>query len=220
MKTSKIILISFLSVVGLFLLSFMITIERTNPNSNINKYETLEADLSGIRVLKVHNGMHVNLSTATTNSLEYAFDKKLEANSAYEIINDTLVLKPISSNDVKLNYKLKLNHIKAIINEGGSINIDLQQDKIDIINKQKGYIQLLRNSNITVVDLHSMEKSETIVSSKTLKEFNIQANNSTVIVNKPVQRVKLIATNHANVTLQKVSSLVSECDSTSQYRVY
>ncbi len=220
MKTSKIILISFLSVVGLFLLSFMITVERTNPNSNINKYETLEADLSGIRVLKVHNGMHVSLSTATTSSLEYAFDKKLEANSAYEIVNDTLVLKAISSNDVKLNYKLKLNHIKAIINEGGSINIDLQQDKIDIINKQKGYIQLLRNSNITFADLHSMEDSKTIVSSNSLKEFNIQANNATVIVNKPVQRVKLIATNHANVTLQKVSSLISECDSLSQYRVY
>lgn len=220
MKTSKKILIGFLSVVGMFLLSFMITVERTNLNSNQNKFETLEADLVDIRVIKVHMGVHVNLSSATTNSLEYSFDKKLEASSAYEIVNDTLILKPAIQSDKQLNYKLKLNHIKEIINEGGSINVDLQQDKIDIINKQKGYIQLPGNSNITVADLHSMEGSETIVSSHSLKEFNIRADNATVIVNKPIQRVNLIATNRANVTLQKVSSLISECDSTSQYNVY
>ncbi|WP_212229290.1 hypothetical protein [Carboxylicivirga mesophila] len=220
MKTSKIILISFLSVVIAFLLSFMITIERPNHFNSNEQLETIESALSNIHVVLIQSGNSVNLRTDSIGKLQYTYEKDSAVGKPFEIVADTLILKSSASSKSRLSYNINVSNINTIINNGGSVNIDIQQDSIQITNLQQGQFQIQRSSAINFVQLTSHEKSRTIVSSKQIQELDAQISGATLIVNKPIERVKLTAKDKADVTLHKVNLLAAECDTSSRYRIY
>lgn len=220
MKTSKIILISFLSVVVAFLLSFMITIERPNHYNSNEQLGTIESELSNIHVILIQSGNRVDLKTDSIGKLQYTYEKDSAVGNPFEIVADTLILKSSASSKSRLSYKINVSNINTIINNGGSVNINIQQDSIQISNQHQGEFQIHRNSAINFVQLNSYEKSRTIVSSKQIQELDAQISGATLIVNKPIERVKLTAKDKADVTLHKVNLLATECDASSRYKVY
>jgi len=218
MKTSKIILISFLSVVSLFLLSFLITVDGKKYEKNI---ENAEEAFAQIKVIKACQGADVTVSTDKENQISVPHYKDSTYKMPYEIIGDTLVLKPYKQNERSFHYTVSVNApVKAFIADGGTITSNVMQDSITIINKNKGQFYIHRDCSISYALLLSQDKSRTVISSNGINKIEMQVNNSNVSINKPIQKVKLEATNNARVTMQRVKSINATCDESSEYKVY
>ncbi|MCG8580239.1 MAG: hypothetical protein MI866_09995 [Bacteroidales bacterium] len=220
MKTSKIILIAFLSVFCLSLLSFLITVDGINIKRHSEQLETKTEDLPDFRFVKVLNGSNVRLKTSSTNKLTYSHKKDSIINNVYEISADTLILKPLKSDHYTSEYIIELSKTQEIINKGGTLRVGLTQDSIFITNKEKGSLYISRHSSINNIQLNSQTRAETIISATGIQQLIMNVSHSNVTINKDIHSVNLIANNSSRVTLQSVKSLVVECDSTSEFNVY
>lgn len=93
MKTSKIILTSYLGVIGLFLLSFLIQVPERNRNNNILiNLQKENIELPRITRIVVSDG-YFDLNTGNNDSLKIGLNKaKLPALPIFRISNDTLFI--------------------------------------------------------------------------------------------------------------------------------
>jgi hypothetical protein len=220
MKTSKIILIAFLSVFCLSLLSFLITVDGKHYSNKTKDLETKTENLSNFSIIKVVDGANVRIKTSNANKLSYSYSKEPANSSIYQIIGDTLLLKPLKLDNYIGEYTVELTKIKEIINKGGSLRVDLMQDSISINNQNKGRCYINRKSTVTNIQLNSIAKSNTTISSDNIQQLIMNIDNADVTVNRDIHSVNLTANNNSRVTLQSVKSLVAECDPTSEFNVY
>lgn len=160
MKTSNIILIGFLSLVGLFLLSLLIQVEKEN---NKLRYERTAIALPEFNHLQLLNSASVDLIKSGTDSAIVHFDKKTEAMlPVYEMKGDTLVLswpnqennweRTISCSNLKTvtvkNSRLNVNQIDCdsiwIFAEAGEVYIGgrVEMDYISLDLNQKSFAKV------------------------------------------------------------------------------
>ncbi len=218
MKTSKIILVSFLSAVSLFLLSFMITVDKKKYNK---EFEKAEETFSKISVIKASKGVNATFTTGDQNLISISFYKDSTYKMPYKIIGDTLVLKSHLLNGNNFHFKVSVNTpVKEFINDGGSITSKVKQDSININNSNEGYFHIHKDSPVIYTRLYSQEQSRTIIESNAIKELNMQVSNAHVSINKPIPNVILKAENNANITMKQAFTLSANCDETSQYNIY
>lgn len=220
MKTSKIILIAFLSVFCLSLLSFMITVDRKNDRKQF-EFENIEEPLADVSVIKASKGVNVTLVSTDSNLIKYSHLKDSSCITPYEIIGDTLVLKPHKQNQENWHYDVNLSsNITSIINNGGDISINLNQDSLHVITNNEGRFQVYDKSIINYLKLYVTENSRSHFSNSKIKQLELVANNSKVDINNKIESVNLTAKNHANITLKLSNKLNVNCDSLSRYRIY
>ncbi|MBK3516559.1 hypothetical protein [Carboxylicivirga marina] len=220
MKTSKIILIAFLSVICLGLLSFLITINNKKYKGNSIQSKTKTEKLPDFSIVKVINGASVRIQSSNTNKVKYSYSADSLNNPIFHIKGDTLIVEPSQLDKHNIECTFETNNITEIINKGGTITLDLTQDSIKICNQNNGRCFLNRKSSVKNIQLKSIEKSSTTISADNIYQLIMDVNNSNVIVNKDIQSITLSANNNSRVTLQSVKSLVVECDTTSKFNVY
>lgn len=218
MKTSKKILIAFLSVVCLSLLSVMITIE--NPRSRHFDFENVEKELPNFKVIVIQEGARVGLNTNDSCSIKYSHEKDSSIVKPYQVLNDTLILKPVKIGRGNIQYKITVKNIDKIIIEGGVVSINLQQDSIRIINKKKGNLNILRNNSLSYLELIASEESRSNIYTDKINKLEMRLNNADVFSDKRIASVNLNAENKSSITLQHVKQLVANCDSSSRFRIY
>jgi len=220
MKTSKIILIAFLSVFCLSLLSFMITVDRKNDRKQF-EFENIEEPLADVSVIKASKGVYVTLVSTDSNLIKYSHLKDSTYITPYEIIGDTLVLKPHGQNKQNWHYDVNLSsNINSIINNGGDVSINLNQDSLHVITNNEGRFQVYDKSIINYLKLYVTGNSRSHFSNSKIKQLELVANNSKVDINNKIESVNLTAKNHANITLKLSNKLNVNCDSLSRYRIY
>lgn len=216
MKTSKIILIAFLSFFCMGMLSFLITTETKSTET-----ESIEEATSEYSVIKVSKGTNVTIHSSNTNSIMYSYLKDSAFHQSHEIIADTLILKPYKQNGQNWSYDVNTNNkIDIVINNGGKVGIKLQQDSLRAITNNKGRFQVYDKSSIAFLDLKISENSRAYLSNPTMNQFNLMADNSEVDVSNSINIVNITAINEAHITLRHVKKLHAECDETSSYRLY
>ncbi|WP_430814397.1 hypothetical protein [Carboxylicivirga sp. RSCT41] len=220
MKTSKLILIVFLSVFCLSLLSFLITVDGKKYKGHSEQLETITEDLPDFRVVKVLDGAKVSIETGNNRNLKYAYHKDSIDISVYEISADTLILKPLKLDHYVSEYTVESFNITEIINNGGTLSIDLMQDSLNISNQDEGHVFINQKSSINNIQLKSGTRANSVISATNIQHLIMDVDNSKVTVNKDIKSVDLIANNSSKVILQSVNSLAVKCDSTSRFNVY
>jgi len=216
MKTSKIILISFLSVFCLGLLSFMITTEKPK---NETQLEYINQKLPDFKVVRASKNANVTLITGDTCSIQYCILKDSAVKHPYEIVADTLFLKPLKHGSKNAHYSIYLNKVHKIINDGGNLGINLVQDSLNVTTINKGRLQFYDKSSLGVVHLKLYQNSKCFLFNDNIKNLILDANNSKININKRVSTVNLTAKNKANITLKSANTLSAKCDSSSRFRI-
>ncbi len=218
MKTSKKILIVFLSIFCLSLLSVMITVE--NPKGRRFNFEEVVSELPDINVVMVHKGANVDLTTNDSCFIKYSHEKDSLKMIPYQIVMDTLILKPLKSGNLNLYYSVNLKQIDKLLIAGGNVGINLHQDSIEVVSNKKGSVKVNKNSSFDYLKLDVQQKSRTQIYTKHIKTLEMLVANSEVFTNSRIPRVKVQAENKASIRLQHVKNLQVNCDSTSTYRIY
>ena len=218
MKTSKIILLSFLSLVGLALLSALITVD--HKRNSIEK-ETVEETFGNIRVIKAGKGVSVTIRSAETNLLSLHHYKDSTYVMPYEIVGDTLLLKPHKQNQGNWHYNVNINSpVSSIINNGGHINLKLKQDSLQVVCDQQGRFDVYNESSLVYLNLIVNEDSRSHLRNSSISRLDLRVDGSRVNINNKIEDVYLSAINKADVTMQTAGKLKVECDASSRYRIY
>jgi hypothetical protein len=122
MKTSKIILVGFLSITGLFMLSLIIQVDKNKIQSEfiLNKKAITLPSFSHLVLI---NSDKVTLFQADNDSAKMHYDMNTEAVLPdFELKNDTLIIRwPVSQN--AKNRSIYCSAIKTVRIENSSLNI-------------------------------------------------------------------------------------------------
>ncbi len=197
----------------------MITVENPGDSRNENM-EYVEVALPNFNVIVVQEGARVQLNTNDSCNIKYSHKKDALKEIPYQLLTDTLILKPAKSGDRNFHYTINLKLINALIVEGGNVDVNLRQDSILVTNSQKGNVNVFKNSSFKHLQLEANEKSRSNIYTANIKSLMMHVNNAEVFSNTRISSVNLDAENKANITLQHVKKLTVNCDSTSTYRIY
>lgn len=216
MKTSKKILIGFMSIFCLSLLSFMITVDK---GSNIEFVEN-EESLPNFTIIKAYNDCNVTLETNDVSSINFSHIKDSNVIKPYTLSGDTLILNQLKSGKHNLHYSVKSTNIQELIIDKANVGINIRQDSIKIISLNNGWLRVYKNSSINHLQLNAINKSRSNFYTDQINTLELHVNDADVTSNNRISNVNLKAENNASVRLQHVKKLSVECDSTSTYRIY
>ena len=216
MKTSKIILVSYLSLIGLFFLSFVITTDRSESSSYWN-IEQREEKMSEIRHVQMNGQGRLEIKKANSSRMEIWYHKdSTQRPLPYRISGDTLIMEGYEHFRYYTQFTLYANKIDRVETNGGNIFLSLQQDSIMIDGQNKGAeIHIRENSEIGNINVGLKDHASLHIHESAINRMDIITDNSYVNCNVPIKDVALKATNQSVVHLRDVNNLQSERDETS-----
>jgi len=218
MKTSKIIFISFFSIIGLLLLSHLIQMKPTNWYDLRDEVKT---KLPTINHLTLHDIPLVQLSIGDSSKMVYWHLKTLPTNNAFYSVNgDTLIInrppENISENGLYL-YTKELKSV-TILNAGLGINKHtITNLKIEVI---KGNISLNDIDSLESINIHLKENSGIWCYKDKLKSVVMSLEDSKAELNVDViNELKAELRDSSALTVQKVLHSDVKTDETSHFYI-
>jgi len=171
MKTSKLILITFFSIIGLFLLSLMIQKKPSNWQEMRNE-ERIQ--LPAINHLKLHNIHSVKLCMGDSSRMNYWHLKTLQTNNSFFSVNsDTLVINRSPENIDENGLFVYLKNIKSV----SVFNSDLSIGKFKISDLKTDLV----HGNIYLQNIDSIQNLIIQLKEKSLFWCNPKIVNSIVM---------------------------------------
>ncbi|MCT4590228.1 MAG: hypothetical protein N4A71_20540 [Carboxylicivirga sp.] len=218
MKTSKIILIAFLSVFILSLLSLLITVEN---EKFLGSLESVDKTFTEIKAIKITKDAQVNIHYGDQNKISLKHYKDSTYTFPFVLKGDTLVLVPHKQNDRNWSYSVYVNKpLKTIYNQGGNISISLNQESLSVVSNNNSRLDINNKTNLKYLNLDISQDSKAYFYNSQIQKLHLKCEKAKVRIDNPIDNLKLIATLHSNVTFSQVKHLSVECDETSKYRVY
>jgi len=216
MKTSKIILISYLSLIGLLFLSFAITTgHRGFADWKIEKQEEIIPD---IRFIRLADGSRLNVEKGNTPAMaiEYLKDS-VKRPLPYRFSGDTLIMESWEHFRYYTSFTVYTDKIERVETRGGKVFLSLQQDSLEIVGQNKGTeIHLRKSSEIDHINALLKDHARFHITESVINRINITTDNSFANCDVPVKEVVLKATNQSEIYLNDVMHLQSERDETSR----
>jgi hypothetical protein len=215
MKTSNIILSSYLFLVILFLCTFLIPSNDKKWHSK--DFETYETKIPQIKHLKIKPGVYVAVHSDKEYRLTGLIEKETKkATLKYQIKGDTLTIFPFDTlHNFFCSYNLYVKTLKGIETDNASCDVTLKQDSIDL----KG----LNNSHITIsgpisnIRLSLLENSNSEIRNVHLNSLTSNLNKSKLLSGALISQATITMQDSSKVSLHKVKELTLTSDTTSTF---
>lgn len=215
MKTSKIILIGFLSFVVLFLLSFLIQVDSENQKPQLEKKAIALPKFNHLVLLNSNN---IKLHQAETDSAWVFFKVSSQAIlPEFEMKSDTLVLN-WAHNENNWNRTITCSGLESVIVEKSQLSIDnIAIDSLKLI-ADSGKIFLSTPNYSDYLQIELKQKSFIKVKGLRVKTIEAKANDSNVeLWLEQIDKLKANLQNSSRLSTNKVISTNVESDTTSRY---
>lgn len=226
MKTSRIIFISYFSIIGLFLISLMIMgfAFKNKNHGNFNpeniKHETISLD--SFTHIQASENCRITIKSATNNELIYtSFDNKEIVKPTYRIENDTLFVAATQTN-MNNNIELHVKYILTII--GNNCNYTLRsftQNELNI-DMKKSNVTFYEQSSIGSLKMSLNNQSKCSGNNFNIANLILQSHNSRFdarIQNK-LESVEGIITDNSDVRLPAALKYNLDVDKSSTIKMY
>jgi hypothetical protein len=177
MKTSKIILIGFFSLVGLFLLSLLIQVDSDEQDQ---RFKRAAIALPHFKHLVLLNSPSVQLFQGDSDSVIVNFDSKVEINfPVFELKGDTLEIYWPEQEGAWGRY-LFCSELKTITVKNSRLNLNPFSSDSIMIYAEKGEVHINSSIDMRHIDLVAMQKSYVKINGTVVKTVNALAGNSRV----------------------------------------
>ncbi|HKK81665.1 MAG TPA: hypothetical protein VJ909_05415 [Prolixibacteraceae bacterium] len=215
MKTSKIILIVFLSLVGFFLLSLLIQVD---PKKQKPQLEKKAIDLPPFNHLVLRDSYNVKLHQAKTNSA-WSLVKvdSLALLPEFVMKSDTLVLS-WENNENNRNKTISCSNLKTISVENSKVDINnLPADSLHI-NAVKGKIYYNASSDMNYLQINLTQNSFFRGKGQAVKTIKVDASQSKaeILINQ-THTLKANLRNQSNLRTNQVLQTDVKADTSSRY---
>jgi hypothetical protein len=218
MKTSKIIFISFFSIIGLFLLSFLIQVKPNKQQRPISELESKTVSLSSFSHLVITDGVNLDIEGGESDALiVYPTGKKLSAPN-YRVSGDTLIVDSLQEKSFVF-LKLIAHEIKTIKQTNGSLVIrQFNATKLSVTGSNCNF-SLNNEVVIDSLDLNLSSGSymdcQRSTSVKVVKAgFD---NSKAYFYNDKLDQLDAILNNNSELTANRVLQSNVKTDETSRY---
>ena len=224
MKTSKIIIIAFFSLIIAGMLALFINTKNHNENFKKN-YFNKEFRLPSFSVIVAEQGADINVNKSDSNSIsiEYIKNEKAPA-KLYSIQNDTLHI----YNGLRMF--IKGNKINTVIGQNARWVEIVPFTTDSLILKSKGGRLYLRNATlnetkgrikISCIGITATDSAEVGISEVDLKNITVYSSNSEVKLNCRINSMKSIIEHKARFTSYYTPEVIDvKRDSTSTVDIF
>lgn len=228
MKISKIIFISYFSVIVLFLLSLMIMGFAFNDAkySRRNKItiETKTLELPHFQHVSIGENCRVSIQNAQESKLSYLNQKNAAViEPIFKIENDTLFLISTKNNMQYNGVTLSSSYIQSITGKNCNISIKNMKQEFLYISTNGTIINIKNKVEIEKYEL-TLKQSSDFHCWNNFKgdELTIDLQNSKLRVRSQhkLSKIKGLATNHSYLELPAAKSYQLNVDENSQLRIY
>ncbi|TAJ11682.1 hypothetical protein DMA11_15945 [Marinilabiliaceae bacterium JC017] len=222
MKISRIIFISYFSVIGLCLLSLMVMGFVYNDKEFFGErgeaFETITEELEPFSHISVDDDCIVAVQTGETNSLLYHYNKKDKAQPVYEVRNDTLFV--ISTRNVLYGQvDLMVGKIKSISGRNCRISLyDIHQDDLFLAG-ENARINLGHKVDFGSLNVLLKDSSELNYWHFNAKELRLNIQNNSRFRCHSDQKVELLEgkiSNNSKATLPDAKRIQLDVDESSK----
>lgn len=225
MKISKIIFISYFSVIGIFLLGFLIVGFAFN-SKEINKknVETKTQTLAQFKHVSIGEGCRVSIQNYQESKLTYISSKdSVLIKPVYEIKNDTLFINSTKNNMRYSGVVLYSNNITSITGKSCDVNLrEMNQEALDI-NTYNTRIDIDSKTRIKRYNI-SLKQSSKLNCWNNFKgeELLFDAEKSTLNLRSQhrFNKIKGKATNYSKLQLPEAKSYELDMDDNSTLKIY
>jgi hypothetical protein len=215
MKTSKIILIVFLGLVGLFLLSLLIQV---NPKKQKPQFEKKAIDLPPFNHLVLRDSYNVKLHQAETDSAWVLVKvDSLALLPEFVMKSDTLVLS-WENNENNWNKTISCSNLKTISIENSKVDINnLPVDSLRI-NAVKGKIYYKVSSNMSYLQMNLAQNSSIKMNGQGVKtiEADVSRSKARIWLNL-TDTLRASLRNQSELSAKQVLQTNVESDASSRY---
>lgn len=226
MKTSRIIFITFFSIIGLFLFSLMIMgFMFKNKEYNNFRPENLISEsipLEGFSHIVSEPNCRIELKSGDANQLNYASlaDKEI-VKPIFNLKDDTLFITTTRTN-MNNDVQITVQQIKTITGCNNNLTLrDFSQDSIKVI-LNGTEISLQQNTSIGKLELSLKSQSRCNGWNCQITNLNLTSDNSKfeASIQNRLESVKVDIANHSEVRLPKSLNYNLNLDKTSKVKVY
>jgi len=219
MKTSKIIFISFFSVIGLFLLSLMIQTDPKNRGDRESREMKQEAfALPSISHLIVNEGCNVRLTGGQTDSIKIGYGKDLVLDHpVFTISGDTLIIDKFPNNK-GFYTEVICTDLKSVQISNAYLNIEEKSFSELNIEGVNSTIDINNNTSIQLASIHLTTNSRLWCNNSTLKTVQLITDKSNAEFNiNQIAELKAELRDSSELSTWKVLHSDVKTDETSRY---
>lgn len=215
MKTSKIILIGFFSVVGLFLLSLLIQVD---PKDSNPRYKEKAMALPPFKHLVLHNSEPVTIIQAQTDSafVSYFFESQAVF-PEFELKGDTLIL-AWAKDENNWHRTISCSQLKSVTVKGS--RLDINEFAMDTLKVEAdgGEFYLNLGSHIGYLNLDLKQKSFAHFECKTVNQLETRVVYSNLELQiEQIENLRAELQDSSSLTTWKVLHTDVRSDETSRY---
>lgn len=219
MKTSKILFISFFSLIGIILISIPIIIRSTIKDQEQTKssYNRIEKELPKFKHLIIANNSCFSISDSDTgeNTLIYSFPKDSTIDEInYQLQGDTLIL-PYQDTKGKQSIKVRCEKIESITCKV-PLSIEMKQDTLNI-SSESGQI-IIRSKRIKQLNIKGTGGSFRSPKPIIIEELNANLYNTRLkFHNVKVDQLNAKMTYHSELAIKKANEIIISKDDKSKF---
>lgn len=220
MKISKILFISFFSLLGIILLSIPLIISSTieEQKHTSSHYNKVERELPSFNHLIVANNSCFSISDSESgdNKLVYSFPEDSTIDEVnYQLQGDTLIL-PYQDTKEKQSIKVKCGNLKSITCKV-PLSIEMKQDTLNL-SGESGQI-IIRSEGLKQLNIIGTGGSFRTPKPFIIKELNADLYNTRIkFYNVTINQLNAKLAYHSELIIEKANEIVISKDEHSKFK--
>ena len=221
MKISRIIFISYFSLIGLFLIGFTIMGFAYNDKSSDefkrDHYEEVSGDLQSYHHIYVDKDCKVNINSSDRSYFSYAVKKEEnQGKPFFEIRNDTLFVQ-----HTKRFITIYSDQLNSVCGQECNVTFGKVNLSSLFVRIRKGRVRFLKDVTISELSLSLIESRLGAGDLKT-KLLNLEVDNSEVNVhcNRKFEEVKGTIRNNSTIRINAAKSIQLDLDESSHLQIH
>lgn len=224
MKISKIIFISLLSIIGLYILASILYIRIYGYRKDDKTQFTVKKELlPTIKVIYVNNSKNIEVFISDSSLIKSTWHKDyLIPKEIFTVKNDTLML-----SDIKGSFMIKIyanDSLKSIIAKETDLSIEsVTSHNMDLnLDKSKLYISLADSNKHPMKELKILAKNKSSIRSGGFKVnlFEVTLQNSTAYVDLDANKLKGTLSDSSTLNIHQPYDIGLKSDTTSNIYMY
>lgn len=224
MKISKIIFISLLSIIGLYILASILYIRIYGYRKDDKTQFTVKKELlPTIKVIYVNNSKNIEVFISDSSLIKSTWHKdSLIPKEIFTVKNDTLML-----SDIKGSFMIKIyanDSLKSIIAKETDLSIEsVTSHNMDLnLDKSKLYISLADSNKHPMKELKILAKNKSSIRSGGFKVnlFEVTLQNSTAYVDLDANKLKGTLSDSSTLNIHQPYDIGLKSDTTSNIYMY
>lgn len=218
MKTSKIILFSYIGLLAFAFLVFVIVLQAADKTYKEvdRKSNVIKKDLPDFKFIAVE-GQNINLINDMNNYIEAVSHEKSKVSEInFSVLNDTLFIHP-TSNALGVSVHFPRRSNLALVNKNAHIRVSsFNADTLNYIGTGNSEISGFSESKIGYVDAN-VKNSRFYAYQGTIGQLSLNADHGNINIRSKMSTASVIINNNSDVRLGNVDKIDLEKDETSKF---